>query len=81
MGNRGSRFRERNDQDRGLNTIKVTHQRFKGISDPDEFLEWKIQSERIVLTNNISASLKVKYALARFERYASTWWESKMTER
>ena len=81
MVNRGSRFRERNDQDRGLNTIKVTHPRFKGSSDPDEFLEWKLQSERIFLTNNISASLKVKYALKKFERYTSTWWESKRRER
>ena len=70
MGNRGNRFRKKNDNDRGLNIIKVTLPRFKEISDPDEFLEWKLHSERIFLTNNISASLKVKYALARFERYA-----------
>ncbi|KAH0667840.1 hypothetical protein KY285_029046 [Solanum tuberosum] len=82
IGNRGNRFRERNDhQDRGLNTIKVTLPRFKGSSDPDEFLEWKIQSERIFLTNNISETLKVKYALTQFEGYASTWWESKRRER
>ena len=38
MGNKGNRFREMNDQDRGLNTIKVTLPWFKGSSDPDEFL-------------------------------------------
>ena len=81
MGNRGNRFRERNDQDRGLNTIKVTLPRFKGSSDPDEFLEWKIQSEPIFLTNNIWATLKEKYVVTQFEGYASTWWEFKRRER
>ena len=81
MGNRANRFGERHDQDRGLNTIKVTLPKFKGSSDPDEFLEWKIQSERIFLTNNISETLKAKYALTQFEGYASTWWESKRRER
>ena len=77
MGNRGNRFRKKNDNDRGLNIIKVTLPRFKEISDPDEFLEWKIQCERIFLKNIISATLKAKYALTQFEGYASTWWESK----
>ena len=63
-----------------MNTIKVTLQRFKGSSDPDEFLEWKLQSEQILLTNNISATLKAKYALMQFEGYASTFWESKRRE-
>ena len=67
MGNRGNRFRERNNQDRGLNTIKFTLPRFEGSSDPNEFLEWKIQSEPIILTNNILATLKAKYALMQFE--------------
>ena len=64
-----------------MNTIKVTLPRFKGSSDPDEFLEWKIQSEWIFLTNNILETLKAKYALTQFEGYASTWWESKRRER
>ena len=81
MGNRGNRLRKKNDKDRGLNIIKVTLPRFKGISDPDEFLEWKIQCERIFLTNIISATLKAKYALTQFEGYASTWWEFKRRER
>lgn len=63
MGNRGDRFRESNDQVRGLNTIKVIFPKFKGIGDPDVFLEWKIQSEQIFLTNNISKTFKALYAL------------------
>ena len=63
-----------------MNTIKVTLPRFKGSSDNDKFLEWKIQSERIFLRNNISASSKLKYALTQFEGYTPTWWESKRRE-
>ena len=81
MENRGNRLRKRNDQDKVLNTIKVTLQRFKGSSDPDEFLEFKIQSEQIFLTNNISETLNVKYVLMQFEGYASTYWEFKWRER
>ncbi|KAH0652675.1 hypothetical protein KY289_030353 [Solanum tuberosum] len=69
IGNRGNRSRERNDQYRGLNTIKVTLPRFKGSGDPEDFLEWKIQSDQIFLTNSISKTLKVKYALMQFKGY------------
>ena len=34
MENIGNRFRERNDQDRGLNTIKVTHPSLKEVMTP-----------------------------------------------
>ncbi|XP_059288741.1 uncharacterized protein LOC132042141 [Lycium ferocissimum] len=54
---------------------------FQGGSNPKEFLEWKLQSERIFLTNNVSEALKEKYALTQFEGYASTWWESKKLQR
>ncbi|XP_059292551.1 uncharacterized protein LOC132046018 [Lycium ferocissimum] len=54
---------------------------FQGGSNPEEFLEWKLQSERIFLTNNVSEALKAKYALTQFEGYASTWWESKKLQR
>ena len=67
-----------------IGALKLSRSHFSGIkgsSDPDEFLEWKIQSELIFLTNNISTTLKVKYALTQFEGYASTWWESKRRER
>ncbi|KAK6780099.1 hypothetical protein RDI58_022283 [Solanum bulbocastanum] len=78
---RGNMFRERNDQDRGLNTIKVTLPKFKESSDPNEFLEWKFQSEQIFHTNNISKTLKAKYALMQFDGNGSTWWEFKRRER
>lgn len=39
-----NKFREMNDQYRGLNTIKNTLPRYKRSSSPDEFLEWKVQS-------------------------------------
>lgn len=79
-GIRGDRHGDRVDQNRGLNTIKVTLPKFKGSSDLEEFLEWKLQSEQIFLTN-ISDALKAKYALTQFEGYASTWWEFKRRER
>ena len=67
MGNRGNRFRERNNQDRGLNTIKFTLPRFKGSSVAMSSLNGKFNVSRFFRTNNISTTLKVKYALMQFE--------------
>ncbi|XP_060201743.1 uncharacterized protein LOC132630186 [Lycium barbarum] len=64
------------NQERGLNTIKVTLPKFKGSSDPEEFLEWILQSEGIFQVNNISNAMKVKYAITQFEDFATTWWET-----
>ncbi|XP_059291051.1 uncharacterized protein LOC132044573 [Lycium ferocissimum] len=60
---------------------KVTLPKFNGSSDPEEFLEWKLQSERIFLTNNVLEDLKARYDLTQFEGYASNWWESKKQKR
>ncbi|XP_059289964.1 uncharacterized protein LOC132043503, partial [Lycium ferocissimum] len=76
-----TRYEDRGGQDRNLHTIKVELPKFKGGSDPEEFLEWKLQSERIFLTNNISNVLKAKHDLTQFEGYASTWLESKKRKR
>ncbi|XP_059313982.1 uncharacterized protein LOC132064853 [Lycium ferocissimum] len=69
------------DSDRTLNTIKVNLLTFQGGSNLEEFLEWKLQSERIFLTNNVFEASNTKYALTQFEGYASTWWESKKLQR
>ena len=63
-------------RDSNLNSVKITIPPFKGTSDPDEYLEWKLKMERIFETNEMTDERKAAHAIASFEAYASTWWES-----
>ena len=64
-----------------LNSIKVTLPSFKGESNPDVFLDWVTQCDRIFLTNEMSEVRKASYAIAQFEGFASTWWETQVKVR
>ncbi|KAF3648831.1 Mediator of RNA polymerase II transcription subunit 10a [Capsicum annuum] len=63
-------------RDSSFNTIKVTLPTFKGGSDPKAYLNWELQCERIFQTNDLTEIKKATYAIAQFEGFASTWWES-----
>ena len=58
--------------DVGLNTIKVRLRKFKGESDPDEFLAWESTCERIFQFNDLNKEKKSCYTIAHFEGYATT---------
>ena len=66
----------RGGRDTNLNSVKITIPPFKGTSDPEAFLEWKVQLERVFDTNDMTEEKKATYAISSFESYASTWWES-----
>ncbi|XP_059294604.1 uncharacterized protein LOC132047602 [Lycium ferocissimum] len=68
-------------RDMSLNSIKVTLPTFKGGSDPDVFLDWVMHCDRIFLTNDMSEMKKTSYAIAQFEGFASTWWETQVKAR
>ncbi|PHU13617.1 hypothetical protein BC332_14822 [Capsicum chinense] len=68
-------------RDTGLNSIKITLPSFKGTSDPSLYLDWELQCNRIFQLNELTSQKKVAHAIAQFEGYAPTWWETKRLQR
>ncbi|OIT29378.1 hypothetical protein A4A49_38886 [Nicotiana attenuata] len=54
IGNEEHGRRSGYEEYRGLNNIKTSLPTFKVSSDPEQFLEWKIQMERMFELNNVS---------------------------
>lgn len=75
VGNEEHGRRWEYEEDRDLNNIKTSLPTFKGSSDPEEFLEWKIQIERMFELNNVSDTKMFKHAISKLVGYASSWWE------
>ncbi|PHT55578.1 hypothetical protein CQW23_04064 [Capsicum baccatum] len=65
----------------GLNSIKITLPSFKGTSDPSLYLDWELQCNQIFQLNELTSPNKAAHAIAQFEGYASTWWETKRLQR
>lgn len=68
-------------RDMVLNSIKITLLSFKGTSDPYLYLDWELQCNRISQLNELTFQKKAAHAIAQFEGYASTWWETKRLQR
>ena len=55
-------------------TLKHNLPEFHGKFDPEAYLEWESQVEKIFSLHNYSEGDKVKIALAEFRGNANTWW-------
>ncbi|KAH0685504.1 hypothetical protein KY290_016986 [Solanum tuberosum] len=58
-------------RDVGINSIKMTHPTFKGECNPDAYLEWESQCDRIFNVNELAEVKSSCYAIAQFERQGS----------
>ncbi|KAL0286504.1 UNVERIFIED_CONTAM: hypothetical protein Scaly_2792100 [Sesamum calycinum] len=68
------RPRRPREEDGGRGGVKVTIPSFKGKSDPEAYLEWKMRVEKIFSCHNYSESKKVKLTALEFTDYALVWW-------
>lgn len=48
--------------------------KFKGIEDPDAYLDWEEQCDQIFRVHNLSNQRRVNFASVEFSGYALTWW-------
>ncbi|KAF3631469.1 hypothetical protein FXO37_27948 [Capsicum annuum] len=66
---------------RRMDTLKVrldsNHSR---TSDPSLYLDWELQCNRIFQFNELTSQKKAAHAIAQFEGYAYTWWETKQLQ-
>ncbi|KAK4731496.1 hypothetical protein R3W88_024484 [Solanum pinnatisectum] len=62
-------------RDVGINSIKMTLPTFKVECNPDAYLEWESQCDRIFSVNELAEVKSSFYANAQFEGYVVTWWE------
>ncbi|KAL2248316.1 UNVERIFIED_CONTAM: hypothetical protein Sindi_2683900 [Sesamum indicum] len=75
------RSRRPREEDGGLGGVKVTIPSFKGKSDPEVYLEWKMLVEQIFSCHNYSETKKVKFPALEFTDYALVWWDQMQKER
>ncbi|XP_060202503.1 uncharacterized protein LOC132630942 [Lycium barbarum] len=75
---RGQRGRVEDDN---INSIKMKMPTFKGIRDPDLYLDWERKVEAIFDCHNYSEAKKVKLAVVEFSDYASIWWKKLTKDR
>ncbi|KAL1532911.1 hypothetical protein AAHA92_32864 [Salvia divinorum] len=59
-------------------TMRHSLPEFHGKFDPDAYLEWKSQADKIFSLHNYSEGDKVKIFLAEFRGHANTWWNDLM---
>ncbi|XP_047978411.1 uncharacterized protein LOC125220295 [Salvia hispanica] len=62
-------------------TLKHNLPEFHGKFDPEAYLEWESQVEKIFSLHNYSEGDKVKIALAEFRGNANTWWNDVLRKR
>ncbi|CAI9089811.1 OLC1v1024451C1 [Oldenlandia corymbosa var. corymbosa] len=75
----------RRNQDRRRETEdgKIKHQlpEFLGKADPDLYLEWETNVDKVFSLHNYSEQYKVGAAIAEFRQNANTWWLDVMRRR
>lgn len=70
--------RRKFDDDRGL---KVDLPEFNGSLDPNGFIDWLHEIERVFEFKGYNAEKKCKVAILKFKEYASLWWENTRKKR
>ena len=53
---------------------------FKGMSDPDAYLDWEMKIEHVFSCNDYTEEQKVKLAATEFSDYALIWWNKNRRE-
>lgn len=66
----------RADTDSLLNNIKTSIPEFKGIHDPDLYLDWERRVNKIFDCYDFPEVKKVQLASMEFTGYAADWWEN-----
>ncbi|KAK4707194.1 hypothetical protein R3W88_033246 [Solanum pinnatisectum] len=61
--------------DVGINSIKMTLPTFKGECNPDAYLEWELQCDRIFNVFELADVKSSCYGIAQFKGYSVTLWE------
>lgn len=73
-GELGREVREgHQNQDLGINSIKVSLPIFKGESDTEAYISWEYSCDKIFQLNDLTEENKSCYAIAHFKGYANTW--------
>ena len=74
----GERRRRVVDDDRG---VKVDLPEFNGSSDPNVFIDWLHEIERVFEFKGYDDVKRCKVAILKFKSYASLWWENTRSKR
>lgn len=79
--NRGGHERGGDRYDDPSRNFKHTIPEFHGKFEPDTYLEWESQVDKIFSLHNYSEEDKIKLVLAEFRGHANTWWTEIMRNR
>ncbi|XP_071688487.1 uncharacterized protein [Rutidosis leptorrhynchoides] len=72
---RGFQRGNRDDPLRNLG-VKIEIPEFKGVLQPDDFLDWLSTVERIFDLRDVPEHLKVKLVAIKLRKHASLWWDN-----
>jgi hypothetical protein len=61
--------------------LKFSMPKFEGTSDPDAYLTWELNVDKIFRVHNYSEEKKVHIAALDFDGYALIWWEQIQNQR
>ncbi|RDY04714.1 hypothetical protein CR513_11536, partial [Mucuna pruriens] len=79
--NQNNQRRHRNRRKDDLGGIKIKVPSFKGKSDLEAYLEWKMRVDQIFSCQSYSKGNKVKLATLEFTNYVLVWWDQMQKER
>jgi len=60
--------------------VKLNVPHFKGMSDPDAYLDWEMKIQHVFSCNDYTEEQKVKLATAEFSYYVLVWWNKNQRE-